>query len=117
DRYKITSSEILSSGTAVIRVDFKYDGGIGGGGTTTLFINDKKVGEGRIEKTCPSRFGGESLDVGMDNGYPVSEEYQSPFAFTGIIKKVEIHISPSNLNQTDNEKLRRAERDTAMAIE
>ena len=34
----------------------------------SLFINDKKVGEARIEKTCPSRFGAESFDVGMDNG-------------------------------------------------
>ena len=73
ERYKITSSQKLSAGRAVIRVDFKYDDGIGKGGTLSLFINDKKVGEARIEKTCPSRFGPESFDVGMDNGSPVTE--------------------------------------------
>ncbi len=81
ERYKVASSESLSPGPAVIRVDFKYDGGIGKGGTATLFINDKKVDEGRIEKTCSSRFGAESFDVGMDNGSPVSEAYEPPFAY------------------------------------
>jgi len=117
ERSKITSSEALSPGPAVIRVDFKYDGGIGKGGTVTLFINDKKVGEDRIEKTCPSRYGAESFEVGMDNGSPVSEEYQPPFAYAGTIKKVQIHIAPSILSASDQEKVRNAERDAALAIE
>ena len=66
ERYTIASSETLSPGRAVIRVDFAYDGGgIGKGATARLFVNDKKVAEGRIEKSCPSRFGAESFDVGM----------------------------------------------------
>jgi arylsulfatase A-like enzyme len=118
ERYTVTSPETLSQGPAVIRVDFNYDGGgIGKGGTAALFINDKKVGEGRIEKTCPSRFGAESLDVGMDNGSPVSENYQPPFAYVGTIKKVKIHIAPPALSASDQEKVRNAERKAAMAIE
>jgi hypothetical protein len=110
ERYKIVSSETLSPGAAVIRVDFKYDGGgIGKGGTAGLFINGKKVGEGRIEKTCPSRFGAESFDVGMDNGSPVSENYRSPFAYTGTLKKVDITIRPSALKASDKRKMREAE--------
>ena len=76
-------------------MDFKYDGGLGKGGPVTLFINDKKVGEGRIDKTCFSRFGAESFDVGMDNGSPVSESYEAPFPFSGTIKRVDIDIAPS----------------------
>jgi len=117
ERYKVASSETLSLGPAVIRVDFKYDGGVGKGGTAALFINDKKVGEGRIEKTCPSRFGPESFDIGTDNGSSVSEEYQPPFAYAGTIKKVQIHIAPSALSESDREKVRNAERDAAIAIE
>ena len=117
ERYKVTGSETLSPGSAVIRVDFNYDGGVGKGGTAALFINDKKVGESRIEKTCPSRFGPESFDVGMDNGSPVSEAYEGPFAYTGTIKKVQIHIAPSSLGASDREKVRNAQRDTAIAIE
>jgi hypothetical protein len=118
ERYKITSSETLSPGPAVIRVDFKYDGGgIGKGGTAALFINGKRVGEGRIAKTCPSRFGAESFDVGMDNGSPVSENYRSPFAYSGTIKKVEISIQPSALKASDKRKMREAELAAAMVIE
>ena len=117
ERYKVISSETLAPGPAVIRVDFKYDGGIGKGGTATLFINGKKVGEGRIDKTCPSRFGAESFDVGMDNGSPVSESYQPPFAYAGTIKEVEISIKPSVLKASDKRKIREAELATAMVIE
>jgi arylsulfatase A-like enzyme len=117
ERYKLASSEALTAGPATIRFDFKYDGGIGKGGTAVLFINDKKVAESRIEKTCPSRFGPENLDVGMESGSPVSEEYRPPFAYTGVIKKVQIHIAPSTLSASDQEKLRQAERDTVMAME
>jgi hypothetical protein len=114
--YKVASSETLSPGPAVIRVDFKYDGGIGKGGTASLFINDKKVGEGRIDATCPSRFGPESFDVGMDNGSPVSEAYEGPFAYGGTIKKVEIHIAPA-LSASDQRQVRFGELKAVMGIE
>ena len=108
---------MLSPGPAVIRVDFKYDGGIGKGGTASLFINDKKVGEGRIEKTCPSRFGAENFDVGMDTGSPVSEAYEPPFAYAGTIKKVRINIQPPNLSGSDQQTVRDAQRAAALSIE
>jgi arylsulfatase len=116
EQYKVASSETLSPGPAVIRVDFKYDGGIGKGGTLSLFVNDKKVGEARIDKTCPSRFGAESFDVGMDTGSPVSEDYRPPFAYAGTIKKVEIHLAPS-LSASDQLKAHFAELKAAMGIE
>jgi arylsulfatase len=117
ERYKVASSETLTPGSANVRVEFKYEGGIGKGGTATLFINAKKVGERRIDKTCPSRFGPETFDVGRDNGSPVSEEYQGPFTYAGVVKKVQVHIAPSTLSASDQEKVRNAKRDTAMAIE
>jgi arylsulfatase len=118
ERYKIASSEKLSPGAAVIRVDFKYDGGgFGKGGTVSLFINDKKVGEGRVAKSVPSRFGAESFDVGMDAGSPVSDDYRSPFAYAGTIRKVQIRLAPSALSANDQEKVRHAAGKAAMAIE
>ena len=116
EQYKVASSETLSPGPAVIRVDFKYDGGIGKGGTLSLFINDKKVGEARIDKTCPSRFGAESFDVGMDNGSPVSENYRPPFVYAGTIKKVEIHLAPS-LSASEQRTVRYSELRAIMGIE
>jgi arylsulfatase len=118
EQYRVTGSETLSPGPTVIRVAFKYDGGgVGKGGVATLFINGKKVGEGRIEKTCPSRFGAESFDVGMDNGSPVSDAYEAPFAYAGTIKKVTIKIEPSTLRASDQQAVRDAERKVAMGIE
>ena len=118
ERYKIASAETLATGPARVRVDFKYDGGgIGKGGTVSLFVNDQKVGEGRMDKSVPSRFGSETFDVGMDNGSPVSDSYRPPFAYAGTIKKVEIHLGPSNLSASDHNDVRMAGRKAAMAIE
>jgi len=61
--------------------------------------------------------GAESFDVGMDAGSPVSEEYRSPFAYAGTIRKVQIRLAPSALSASDQEKVRHAARKAAMTIE
>jgi arylsulfatase len=94
-RTVITSSEPVPSGNSTIRFDFAYDGGsseLGKGGTGTLFINGKKVGEAHIEKTVPGRFGIDTFGVGMDTGSPVSNTYKPPFAFTGTIHEVRVEL-------------------------
>jgi arylsulfatase len=110
-RYKVASPERLPPGPATIRLDFKYDGGgVGKGGTAALFVNDKKVAEGRVDKTVLGRFSAdETFDVGMDTGSPVSTAYQSPFKFAGTLKKVEIDFVPETLDAQDQEAVRNAE--------
>ncbi|MCK9344362.1 MAG: hypothetical protein M0P33_10690, partial [Massilibacteroides sp.] len=64
-------------------------------GTLTLYIDMKKVGEGRI-MTQPGFFAltGDGLCVGRDSGSPVSPDYSAPFAFTGgTIERVVIDVS------------------------
>jgi arylsulfatase len=118
ERYKVTSSEALSSGPAVIRVDVKYDGGgVGKGAAVSVFINDKRVGDGRIDKSVPSRFGAENFDVGMDTGSPVSEVYEPPFAYSGTIKKVTITLQPSALGASDHQTVSDMDRAAALTIE
>jgi hypothetical protein len=64
-----------------------------GSGAATLFINDKPVGEGKIARLVPITFGlSEGLTVGRDPSTPVTESYQSPFGFTGKIKKVVMEL-------------------------
>ena len=48
------------------------------GGMVTLCLNDKNVGEGRIDKAVPvvCFFADEAFDAGMDSGQPVSADYQ-----------------------------------------
>jgi hypothetical protein len=117
-RTKISSSKVLSPGPATIHLEFKYDGGgLGKGGTATLFINDEKVGAGRIEKTEIARFGTENFDVGMDAGSPVSEDYRPPFAYDGKIKQVEINLAPSGLSRSDRESVDDRERRVALGMQ
>ncbi|MEI6633040.1 MAG: arylsulfatase [Chlamydiota bacterium] len=89
----IESKEKLPEGDLSVRYEFVYDGGgYGRGGAGRLFINGKKVGEGRIERTVPVGFSGdETFDVGMDTGLPVGD-YEAPFPFAGAIRKVDISL-------------------------
>lgn len=63
---RIVSDTALSAGKHTIRFDFAYDGGgRGKGGLGTLFVDNKKVAEGRIESTLSNRLSlDETLDVG-----------------------------------------------------
>lgn len=110
ERYIITANERLPNGESTVRFEFAYDGGgIGKGGTGRLFINDKLVGEGRIEKTVAGRFGIDTFGVGRDTGSPVANTYKPPFAFTGQIKQVDIDLHPSELSEEDLKILRETE--------
>jgi len=93
ERTSITSATPLPTGKVMVRFDFAYDGGgPGKGGTGTLYVNNRKVGQGTIPKTVAGRFGVESLDFGKDLQAPVSTAYNPPFRFTGDINKVVIDI-------------------------
>jgi hypothetical protein len=104
----VASNQRLTPGPATIRLEFKYDGGgIAKGGVATLFVNDRKVGEGRIDKTEPVRFSAnETFDLGMDSASPVSAEYEPPFRYAGMLKKVDIDVAPAHLSARDRERLR-----------
>ena len=75
-------------------MEFAYDGGVGAGGSVTLVVDGAKVGEGRIEETIPFYFSfDETLDVGVDLGTPVSEDYPAiDNAFTGTVRTVRIDL-------------------------
>ena len=91
----MNSSAALPAGKSVVRLDFAYDGnGRGKGGTATLFINDKKVGSGRIDSTNANIFSADdAADVGEDEGTNVSSAYKiHDNKFTGKIAKVRVDV-------------------------
>src|SRR6185369_3025873 len=93
--YTVNAGERLAPGKATIKLDFAYDGnGPGKGGTGTIYINDKKVGSGRIERTNPNIFSADdNADVGVDEGTNVSSAYkQHDNKFNGKIEKVLVEI-------------------------
>jgi arylsulfatase len=96
ERTTIAANEKLGPGKSTLRFEFAYDGdGLGKGGTGTLFVNDQKVGEGRIERTQPMVFSAdETADVGIDLATPVVETIGSERAsrFTGHIPSVTVEV-------------------------
>ena len=88
---QIISNESLKPGNYKLVYDFKYDGdGMGKGGVGTIFVNDKKVAEKRIEKTQPGLFSVDDLaDIGVDDGTYVAD-YGSSSKFNGKIEYVTI---------------------------
>jgi len=93
-RFNVAAAQAVAAGKATIRMDFAYDGGLGKGGVATLYVNDKKLAEGRIEHTQAGIFSAdETADVGVDDATPVTEAYTSwNSAFTGKILKVTVDV-------------------------
>ncbi len=95
-RSSIAATQPLAPGKATIKFDFTYDGGgLGKGGTGTIFVNGKQVAEGRIERTQPMIFSAdETADVGIDLGTPVVESVgaEQKSRFTGSIPKLTIEV-------------------------
>jgi arylsulfatase len=110
-KFRIGSSQPLSVGNHLVRVKFDYDGGgIGKGGTATLFVDEKQVAQGHISRTVMVRFSlDETFDVGEDTGTPVVEDYvdKMPYAFTGTLKKLMVVLEPEKLTSEQREQLRR----------
>ena len=77
-------------------MEFEYDGGgLGKGGTASLFIDGKKDGEAKIAATAAMVFSADDgLDVGEDTGAPVSPDYgPTGNEFTGRVKGVQLAIA------------------------
>jgi arylsulfatase A-like enzyme len=94
-RFHVDGDTEVPSGTHQVRMEFNYDGGgLGKGGTVSLYVDGDKTGEGRVEGTVPMIFSGdETCDVGSDTASPVTDDYTSEGSrFTGTIEWVQIDI-------------------------
>jgi arylsulfatase A-like enzyme len=90
------SAGALPSGDHQVRMEFVYaGGGLGKGGTASLFIDGKRVGEGNVGATAAMIFSADDgCDVGVDTGSPVSPDYGSRGnEFSGLVKGVQLAIA------------------------
>ncbi len=90
------SSSALTPGDHQVRMEFAYaGGGLGKGGTASLFVDGKKVGEGKVDATAAIIFSADDgCDVGVDTGSPVSPDYGAHGnEFTGTVKGVQLAIA------------------------
>jgi len=93
--FKVYGEEPLAPGEHQVRLEFAYDGGgLGKGGTSTLYVDGTQVGEGRVDATVPMLFSAdETTDLGSDSATPVSDDHgPKETEFTGRVKWVEIDL-------------------------
>jgi arylsulfatase A-like enzyme len=98
-RYRVSSTEPIPAGRHVLSAEIKVDkqGKFGTGGKVILRMGKTQIGEGRFETQIGGFFtANESFDVGCDTCSPVSDQYESPFAFTGQIVRVLVDISEAS---------------------
>jgi len=94
-QFKVYGPDAIPAGEHQVRVEFAYDGGgLGKGGTATLYLDGQKVGEGRVDATVPLVFSAdETADVGNDTGTPVTDDLtEGHTRFTGRVKWVQIDL-------------------------
>ena len=94
-RFKIAGDRAIPPGEHQVRMEFAYDGGgLGKGGTATLYLDGEQVGQGRVDATQAMIFSAdETTDLGTDAATPVSDDYGArDRVFTGRVRWVQIDI-------------------------
>ncbi|MET0898460.1 MAG: arylsulfatase [Mycobacterium sp.] len=93
--FHVAATEAVPTGTTQVRMEFDYDGGgMGKGGTVTLYYDGKNVGSGRVDQTQGFIFSAdETTDVGYESGTTVSPDYTAHTSrFNGKIDWVRIDL-------------------------
>lgn len=89
------ASPVLGPGKHRVTYEFVPDASKpGSGGAATLSVNGREVARGQMKKTVPFSFQAtDGMDVGMDLGTPVSEDYaMGDNAFKGRLNSVRIDL-------------------------
>ena len=93
--FKVVGDEAVPPGEHQIRMEFAYDGGgVGLGGTATLFVDGAEVGSGRVTNTVPGAFSAdETTDVGTDTATGVTDDLDhDTVKFTGRVRWVQLDL-------------------------
>ena len=117
DLYEVEASDTLPAGDHQVRLEFAYDGGgLGKGGTATLYLDGKQIGQGRVEHTHSTVFSADSTAmVGNKFGAAIGPDLKvEGNPFNGTIKGVQIDLKLSDKDHyvSDKERWR-----IAMAIQ
>jgi arylsulfatase A-like enzyme len=94
--FGVEATKPIPTGKTQVRMEFAYDGGgMGKGGTVTLYCDGKEVGNGRVEQTQGFIFSAdETTDIGYESGTTVSPDYTAHGSrFNGKIKWVQIDLA------------------------
>lgn len=85
--FRVEATTPVAAGAT--RLGMEYTREDPGGGVARLLVDGTPVGEGHIAKDLPFRFqiGGARLYLGVDRGFPVSDDYRPPFPFSGRLHR------------------------------
>jgi len=95
-RTHVVAETPVPAGPCTLGFSFEKTGPqpFGAGGIARLFINGAQVAEAELRRTVPFVFAlGQGLQIGADDGNPVTDEYRSPYRFTGTLRRVVIDVS------------------------
>jgi arylsulfatase A-like enzyme len=119
-RVQFVGDTALSPGANVVRMQFRYEGGgLGKAADVTLLVNDRPVAHGTLPRTVwVGKYStDETFDIGLDSGSPASNDYASPFDFTGTLHKVVVDASPANLTAADRERIQAVQQELRRGTE
>jgi arylsulfatase A-like enzyme len=105
ERYMVTSNVEVPVGASTLQVRFDLTGRAQG--RATLLVDGDEAGSVDVARTCPVT-GLEPLDCGQDTQTPVSPAYESPFRFTGTIKKVVLEVRGRDVVTADEAETKAA---------
>jgi hypothetical protein len=85
--HRVVSDQPVADGS--VRLEARYRPSPPGG-SVTLLVDGETVGSGRVPEDMPFRWqiGGAGLVIGEDWGFPVCDDYEVPFRWTGSIETV-----------------------------
>jgi arylsulfatase len=96
ERFKVHGADAMTPGEHQVRMEFAYDGGgLGKGGTATLYLDGGKVGEVRVDATVPMLFSAdETTDLGSDSATPVTDDIAAgDTKFSGRVRWVQFDLA------------------------
>ncbi|MGH9026166.1 MAG: hypothetical protein ACRDWD_08635, partial [Acidimicrobiia bacterium] len=93
--YRTVAPDTLVAGAKELTIEYRRaPSGPQGGGTVTIAVDGSEVAQGTVGQDLPFRWqiGAAGLLVGHDRGFPVSDDYEPPFASNFGIGRVVIEL-------------------------
>ena len=107
--YGVESGEVLQPGKRELRFEFEPTGkpdmerGRGAPGRLQLYVDGALAGNAEAPVTTPFMLNPGALTCGANPGSAVTDEYASPFRFTGTIHSVTVDVSGKLIEDSEAE--------------
>jgi arylsulfatase len=107
--YGVESEDVLKQGRQSLRFEFEPTGppdlasGKGAPGRLQLYVDGTLVGNAEAPVTTPFVLNPGALTCGANPGASITDDYPSPFKFTGTIHSVTVDVSGELIHDDDAE--------------